>query len=388
MNTFTRYFLFTIFLVAILIASFSAGYWVHQQRFYTTTNLPILAEANALLRDNGLKPLPDPPALEYGMIRGMLDAYGDPSSVFVEPDLHELESNRLEGKFGGIGVRLGRDETDNHVLYPFPDSPSSKAGIKEGDRLFGVDQLRITSETPIEEIQAALRGPVGQRVKIIIGRSPNFSPQEFVIVREEISLPSVSWHLDVAEPRLGVIEVNLIAASTTQEIEKAVTDLRNRGAVAYVLDLRDNSGGLLTAGVDIARLFLKEGTVMQQQYRGKEVETYKVEKPGPYADIPLTVLINENTASASEIIAGALQFNQRAELIGAPSYGKDTIQLIFELQDGSSLHITAARWWLPGVEGIIGEKGLQPDILIDPAENNENNDQAIEAAIQLLLGSG
>ena len=388
MNTFTRYFLFTMLLVAILIASFSAGYWVHQQRSLAASSFPILAQANALLRENGLKPLPEPPALEYGMIRGMLDAYGDPSTVFVEPNLHELESNRLEGKFGGIGVRLGLDATNNYVLYPFPGSPASKAGIEEGDRLLSVDQLKVTSETPADNIQAALRGKVGERVKIIIGRSPDYSPQEFSIIREEISLPSVSWHLDVTEPRLGIIEVNLIAASTAQEIEKAISDLRNRGAYAYVLDLRDNSGGLLTAGVDIARLFLTEGTVMHQQYRGKDVETYRVEKPGQFADLPLAVLINENTASASEIIAGALQFNHRAELIGTPSYGKDTIQLIFELQDGSSLHITAARWWVPGLEGKIGENGLQPDILIDPQANSENKDQAIQAAIRLLFGSG
>jgi carboxyl-terminal processing protease len=302
--------------------------------------------------------------------------------------MHELETNRLEGKFGGIGVRIGRDAMNNYILYPYPDGPASLAGIEEGDRLISVDHLHVTPETSTENIQAALRGPIGQRVKITIGRSPHYLPQEFEITRAEISLPSVSWHLDVTEPKMGIIGVNLIAASTAKEIEKAITDMRNRGAVAYVLDLRDNSGGLLTAGVDVARLFLVEGTVMQQQYRGKDVETYSVELPGPYADIPLAVLINGNTASASEIIAGALQSNHRAKLIGTPTYGKDTIQLIFELQDGSSMHITAARWWVPGLEGKISEHGLQPDILIDPQTNSENVDQAIQAAIRLLLGSG
>jgi len=388
MNTFFRYFLFTLLLIFILVASFSAGYLVHQKTTSDASNLPVLAQAYSLLRDNSLNPIPESPALEYGMIRGMLEAYGDPYSVFVEPNLHELESNRLEGKFGGIGVRLGRDSENNHVLYPFPDSPASNAGLQEGDRLVSVDQLVVNKDTPPENIQAALRGAIGQSVEVVIGREPDFSPLEYKIKRGEISLPSVTWHLDAAESRLGVIEVNLIAASTPQETEKAVSDLRNRGAVAYVLDLRDNSGGLLNAGVDTARLFLKEGAILQQQFRGKDIETYQVEKPGALSDIPLAVLINENTASASEIIAGALQQNQRAKLIGAPSYGKDTIQLIFDLKDGSSLHITAARWWVPGMKEFFGEHGLQPDIPVATQPGTDSGDQTIQAAIQLLLGSG
>ncbi len=144
-------------------------------------------------------------------------------------------------------------------------------------------------------------------------------------------------------------------------------DLQQRGATAFVLDLRDNPGGLLDAGVDIARLFLKEGSVMQQQYRGQEVKTFEVEKPGPLADLPLAVLINHGSASAAEIAAGALQAHRRATLIGEPSYGKDSIQLVFTLQDGSSLHVTSAQWWIPGLQKPVGEQGLQPDILIDPA---------------------
>ena len=388
MNTFFRYFIFTLLLIIILVTSFSAGYLVHQQNSSGPSNLPILAQAYSFLRDKGLNPLPRSPTLEYGMIRGMLEAYGDPYSVFVEPNLHELESNRLEGKFGGIGVRLGRDSENNHILYPFPDNPASKAGLREGDRLLSVDQMDVNKDTPPENIQAALRGVIGQSVEVVIGREPDFTPLEFKIKRAEISLPSVTWHVDAAESRLGVIEVNLIAASTPIEIENAVSDLRNRGAAAYVLDLRDNSGGLLTAGVDTVRLFLKEGTIMQQQFRGKEIETYRVEKPGPLADIPLAILINENTASASEIIAGALQRNQRAKLIGAPSYGKDTIQLIFDLEDGSSLHITAARWWVPGMKESFGENGLQPDIPVATQPGIDSGDQTIQAAIQLLLGSG
>jgi carboxyl-terminal processing protease len=161
--------------------------------------------------------------------------------------------------------------------------------------------------------------------------------------------------------------------------------------------LRDNPGGLLTAGVDVARLFLKDGVVIEQQYKGRDVETFHVEKPGPLADLPLTVLINGGSASAAEIIAGAIKAHRRAMLVGETSYGKSTIQLVFDLKDGSSLHVTAARWWIPGLEAISGlenfsrpenvyqGKGIEPDIRIGPASDPANRDPAVAAAIAVLV---
>ena len=183
-----------------------------------------------------------------------------------------------------------------------------------------------------------------------------------------------------------MIKVNRIAASTADEIQQAVEELRNQGAASFVLDLRDNPGGLLDAGVEIARLFLKEGIVMEQQYRGQETQTYRVEKPGPLADLPLVVLINQGSASAAEIAAGALQANRRALLVGEPSYGKDTIQLIFDLQDGSSLHVTSGRWWTPGLPGPITGVGLQPDLPVESsAQTQPSGDPILQAAIESLL---
>ena len=202
------------------------------------------------------------------------------------------------------------------------------------------------------------------------------------VQRAEIPLPSTTWRIEPSEPRLGIVKVNLVAASSADEISKAMADLQQRGATHFVLDLRDNPGGLLTAGVDIARLFLKDGIVMQQQYRGREVEDYRVEKPGPFTDIPLVVLINQGSASAAEIAAGALQATGRAPLIGTRSYGKDSIQLLFTLQDGSSLHVTAARWWVPGLGGLIKGQGLQPDQPVDPATAAANVDPYLQAALQ------
>lgn len=382
---FKRAYLYTLIILLFTTAGFIAGYLVSPVFKTSENNWQILNQAYQILDKNGLKEIPEHPILEYGMIRGMLQAYADPYTIFVEPAQHELESNTLEGKFGGIGVRLGVDSEGHVVLYPLPGSPADTAGIQENDRLIEVDELQVTSETGLDIIQAAIRGKVGHWIKITIARPPDYHLMEFRIKRAEIPLPSVTSHIDPDEPRLGVIEINLIAASTPDEIIKAVKDLNQRGATAFVVDLRDNAGGLLNSGVEIARLFLKSGVIIEQQYKGKEVERFSVEKPGELEDTRMVVLINRNTASAAEIVAGALKANQRAKLVGSPTYGKNTIQLVFDLKDGSSLHVTAARWWVPGLEPPIDGNGVTPDILIEESGDG-GPDVVLLTASRLLFG--
>ncbi|RPI82463.1 MAG: PDZ domain-containing protein [Chloroflexi bacterium] len=372
MDTFKRSFVTSLFILLVTVTAFSAGYLTNMYSPSSRIELPLLKEAYQIVKNHGLQELPEGPSLEYGMIRGLLEAYGDQYSVFLEPVRTELESNSLHGSFGGIGVSLGTDDDGNYIMYPFPDSPAEIAGILEGDRLSEVDTMMINAGMNVEDIQAAIRGPVGTNVSITITRPPGYETFEFEVKRAEISLPSVTWHIDSKESRLGVIVVNIIADPTPGEIEKAVEDLKSRGATHFALDLRNNGGGLLNAGIDTARLFLKAGAVIQQQYRGKDVVTYDVEKPGPLSDIPLVVLVNENTASAAEIIAGSIQAQDRAKLIGSPTYGKNTIQLVFSLQDKSSIHITAAEWWIPDLEFPSGEQGLLPDILLTGSSEDPN----------------
>jgi carboxyl-terminal processing protease len=371
--------------VLCLSAGFAAGYLFRNSVSAQETDWPILGQAYEILKNHGLKEMPPESVLEYGAIRGLLQAYNEPYTQFIEPPQHELEGNSLHGSFGGIGVRLGHDPQGFWVLYPQPDSPASRAGIQEGDRLLKVEDLLVDPETSQDTIEAALRGPVRQKVRLTTARKPDFSPVERSIERAEIPLPSVTWHLDPGEPRLGIIEVNLIAASTPEEIQKAVKEMQSRGASAFILDLRENFGGLLKAGIDTARLFLNDGVVIQQQYRGKPTETFRVEKPGPLAEIPMVIVVNDHTASAAEIVAGSLQAQGRAMVIGTPTYGKDTVQLIFDLEDGSSLHVTAARWWVPGLEPPLAEHGLQPDILVE--EEPSSPGMAERAAVKSLFGT-
>jgi len=192
----------------------------------------------------------------------------------------------------------------------------------------------------------------------------------------------VTWRILNNYPTIGLVNVNIIAETTPDEILKVVEKLQASGADKFILDLRDNGGGLLTAGVETAKLFVNDGIILQQQYRGEEVETFSTNAPGPLRDLPMVVLINSNTASAAEIIAGAIQVHTKAQLIGESTFGKDTIQLIFDLEDDSSLHISAAKWWIPGISPPISEQGLEPDIRIIQDESELDN--YLQAAIQAL----
>jgi carboxyl-terminal processing protease len=366
MKSFLRAFFTTLAILILMTVTFLAGFFVHEYLSVEGASFPILTQAYEILLKHGYSDIPPDPTLEHGMIQGMIAAYGDPYTSFVEPIQHELETNTLQGTFGGIGADVSHASSGYFILYPYPNSPAKKAGIREGDRLLQVNNLEVAPDTSMDEIQATLRGPVGEAVQLRVARPPEYTEFTISITREEIALPSVTWHIEPVEPRLGIIQINVIAATTVDEILIATDDLEGRGASAFVIDLRNNSGGLLDTGVDIARIYLNSGVIIEQQYRGKPIETYGVDAPGELADLPLVVFINQNTASAAEIIAGSLQANHRAILIGTPTYGKDTIQLVFELADGSSLHVTSARWWIPNTEISSPSIGIQPDILVDP----------------------
>lgn len=378
-----RYLLIFLLVVAGFVSAFLSGYFSRSFIDSRSDEFLVLNQAYSILLNHEYLDLPESKSLEYGMIRGMLQASGDPYAIFQEPVQHELESNSLQGSFGGIGVELTRNHDGDILVYPIVGSPAHHAGIQDGDQLISVDDLNISPETPFDDIKAAIRGPVGDIVKISVIRNPDYTHLDFPIRRAQIHLPSVTWHIAPDNPTIGIINVNIIAESTSEEIQNAVKEMQGKGSNLFILDLRDNGGGLLTAGVDITKLFLENGSILEQQYRGKKVETFDVKSPGQFVDLPLILLINHNTASAAEIVAGAIQVDDRALLVGQPTFGKDSIQLIFNLQDDSSLHVTAAKWWIPGLSPALTDIGLQPDIAIIPDDSGE--DLVMKAAIQSLL---
>ncbi len=306
----------------------------------------LLHEARDILVENAIHNLPQEDKLEYGMIRGMLETVKDPYTFFVEPAEAEVQADELTGSFGGIGLRLERDLDAQWRIYPLPDSPAKYAGLQDGDRLVRVGNLIVTDENDEVSIIAQLRGPLDEIIEIEVMR--NGERLTYTIERKVINLPSVSWNLVPDAPSIGLVQVNRIAETTTDEMVTGINKMIELGANAFILDLRDNGGGLVESGIEITKLFLSEGEIIHRQFKGENVVVFAVEERGLFSDLPIVIWTNGYTASAAEIIAGALSNNGRATLIGAPTYGKTTIQYVFTLQDGSSLHVTSGCWWIPG----------------------------------------
>jgi carboxyl-terminal processing protease len=372
-----------MFQISLVLAAFTGGMLADRWMGSSQSQFPVLQEAIGILHTHALFDLPPTTKMEHSMIRGLVSALDDPYTSFVEPPQHELQSARLAGQYGGIGALLELDKDGLFLLYPYPDSPAYKAGVQDGDRLLAVNGWQITPETTRDEVEASLHGVEGEKVTLAIFRKSSDEQMTIDIRRVSIPIPSVTWNVTEENEQVGIIRINVIAKTTPDEIKKAVHDLSVRGVSAYILDLRDNSGGLVEAGVDIARLFLETGTIIEQQYRGQPVKAYAVERVGELADIPLVVFVNGGTASAAEIVAGALQAQRRAIIIGSHTYGKDTIQLVFDLKDQSSLHVTAARWWVPGLSQEQAGKGIVPDIQL-PADQIDSP-VIVHEAIKLLV---
>jgi carboxyl-terminal processing protease len=366
----------------LVFASFLAGYFIRELATTEFFQFPITREAFLILRDQGIHPMPLKNKVEYGMIRGMLESYGDPYTTFSEPPQAELQSNQLEGKFGGIGIRVEKDQAGVVLIYPLPNSPAQEAGIEDGDQLVKVDNLVISSDSEIDEVQAAIRGPIDQPVKLIVERSSTNTTMEFNVVRKEVQIPSITYNLASFDQTIGIIQFTLVAESSPGEMTAAIEDLTQQGAKRFILDIRNNGGGLVEAGADVARLFLPEGIFLQQQFKSKEPIEFKADAPGKYSSLPIVIVTNQNTASAAEIIAGSLQRYRNVGLVGNKTYGKDSVQLVYDLRDGSSLHVTAGKWWFPGDENDIGLGGLKPNLVLSDEE--ANSPVALEKAAQLL----
>jgi carboxyl-terminal processing protease len=372
-----------LFQISLVIAAFTGGMLTDRWITSSQNQFPLLQEAFEILENHALLELPSQTTLEYAMIKGLVSAFNDPHTSFVEPPQHELQSDQLAGYYGGLGTLLEIDSDGSFFLHPESGSPAYEAGVRSGDQLLSIDGWEITQEATRDEVEAALRGKDGEKVELVIFRKPTNEQMTITIRRVNIEIPSVSWDLTEDDQSVGIIHVNVIANTTPDEITKAIQDLQLRGASSFILDLRNNNGGLVEAGVKTARLFLAEGTVIEQQYRDQPAKAFAVERAGAFTDIPLVVLVNGSTASSAEIVAGALQAHKRAPLIGSYTYGKYTIQMVFDLSDKSSLHVTAARWWVPGLSESPAGHPLEPDLLLP--DEQTSSPEIIHEAINYLV---
>jgi carboxyl-terminal processing protease len=309
---------------------------------------------------------PDSTERTYGAIRGMVESFGDPYTYFVEPQPRELERDELAGRFGGIGANI-QLTTTGYALFPVPGMPAAEAGVQDGDLLLLVDDHEITSAMSADDIAALVRGPVGSQVTLVVRRASARGETEELtlnITRAEVQTPSVQWRLlhDTASGTVGYIAHTLFTERSSEEMEEAISELMEQGATRYILDLRGNRGGLVSTAVAVADLWLDQGVIFIEQ-KADGTEAVQEASAGMMVDAPLVVIVDGGSASAAEIVAGALQDHGRATLVGEKTFGKGSVQLIHELPDKSSLHVTNAQWLTPNRRPISGN-GLEPDIAI------------------------
>jgi carboxyl-terminal processing protease len=321
-------------------------------------------------------------AMTYGAIHGMLNTLGDENhTVFFAPDEAQQQASALEGSFEGIGAYVGQEEGQFVIVSPIRGSPADKAGIVAGDVVVAVNDTEITGMAEWEVI-SLIRGPAGSTVKLRILREDKNEPVEMSIKRGWIDIESVLW-ARIPGTNFAHLQITQFASDTSRELRSALQEILadragGRPVSGIMLDLRNNPGGYLQEALRVASQFLPEGDIILHEQDAKgQLTTYRVEGNGLAREIQLVVIVNQGSASASEIVAGALQENGRAKIVGMPTVGTGTVLRPFSLSDGSVLRLGVTNWLTPKQELIKGQ-GVQPDLVIE----QENTIQLMDS-IQL-----
>lgn len=326
----------------------------------------------------------------YTAIQGMLANLDDPFTRLLKPEQYRSLQVNTSGELTGVGLQIAIDPQTNTltVVAPLAGSPADKAGIQPLDRILKIDGTP-TSELSLDEAATRMRGRISTPVTLTLGREGRESPVEIELLRDRIALNPVYAELQSGPDNLplGYIRLSQFSANATAEVAHAIDKLEQEGAAGYILDLRNNPGGLLQAGIEIARLWLDSGTIVYTVNRQGILGSFEA-SGGALTNDPLIVLVNKGTASASEILAGALQDNGRAQLVGEKTFGKGLIQSLFDLSDGSGLAVTVAKYETPN-HTDINKLGIAPDrvVPLDPIARGKIGSEAdlqYQAALQLL----
>lgn len=324
----------------------------------------------------------------YGATAGLVRALDDPYTSFMTPSENTDFKEGLGGKLHGIGAELTMKDGSVVVVAPLKGSPAQEAGLQPEDIIIEVDGTDISNETLTNVVQR-IRGPKGTSVTLTLVRDGASEPIKLTIKRDDIQIPSVEAEVkQTASGAVGVIAINQFGDETIGEVEQALRDFQKgkESISGIAIDLRFNGGGYLDGAVELASLFLKQGKVVTVQRREGEPVSHYVNGRPLDPDLPLAVIINAGSASASEIFAGAIQDHKRGVIVGKTSFGKGTVQEVFDLPGGSSLRVTVARWLTPGGKDLSKE-GIHPDIEVDraPEDIASKHDPQLDAALEWLF---
>ncbi len=382
-----------LLLVLLAVVAFAAGYFVNDMAgvrrgsAQEKQTLDLFWEAWDRVEGSYMGDLPADKQRTYGAIRGSFSAIEDPYTVFIEPVEREQERQELQGRFGGIGAYISRrEEGGDVILEPIPGNPAEAAGILSGDILLAVDGVDILPAMTVDEITAMVKGEQGTAVTLTILHPGASQPVDIDVIRGDILLPSVVSNLLPEDQTIGYVRLSRFSGESSEEVGDALLALQDQGAEKFILDVRQNRGGLLDAAVGVADHFLSDGPILFQASKTEGERAFSATAATIVPAAPVVVLIDGGTASAAEIVAGALHDRGRARLIGPePSFGKGSVQIVFDLSDGSSVHVTSARWLTPNRTQLDGD-GLPPDILVEISQEAIENgrDEVLEQAIKTL----
>ncbi len=313
--------------------------------------------------------------LIYGALNGMMRSL-DPFSAFFTPEQYKEFKQETEGEFGGVGIEIGMEKGRPIVISPIEGTPAFRAGIRSGDIILEING-EDTSNMTLMDVVRRIRGKPGTRVTLTIMRRGLDKPIKVELERAIIKVESVKW---TKIENIGYIRLSQFTDGVSREVERAIKGLTSQGVKGIILDLRNDPGGLLTEAISVSELFLKEGKliVYTKTRKGEITRYFSRRRPILPEDMPLVVLVNRGSASASEIVAGALQDHKRAILVGEKTFGKASVQNIMPLEDGSAIKLTIAHYYTP-LGRLIDKKGIQPDVEV---KMNEQEEEKLQETIR------
>ena len=341
-------------------------------------------EAWNLLKEEYYGDLPDAEKLPRAALRGVLSTLDDKNTALIDPEISQILNEDSAGAFEGIGatVRVNQDNV-LEIVRPFPGQPADKAGVKAGDVVIAVDDKSIVGFSVYEAV-ALIRGPAGTTVKLSIVRKGEQKPIEISVTRAKIVIPLVQSKL--LDGNIAYVSLYDFSSPATEQLNSSIQTLLDKKPKGLILDLRDNPGGYLQQAIQVSDIFLDSGVVVSEKDKDGNGQTFRSGPRGIAQSIPMIVLVNAGSASASEIVAGALQDRDRAKLVGEKTFGKGSVQLPHQLPDGSELRITIAHWFTPNGRQIHGT-GLTPDMVVPLTEEDvkAGRDPQLERAAEYLL---